>query len=222
MPSAETKYHWDCYTAFLKSAPSDQKPGRPVCPIKKNAFETLIEKLENDNKSQYSLKEIQELFSSYIPNNKMHYTDKWLKRKLQDHFGDNIIFTEGAEKSITTFRENAYSILKESWKNKWMDTEEEKSIIIDMAAAIIRDSIRSKTYDMDQYPDMRCLDIQGDVPCEVDRFMKGVIKTKSKAIDNVMHRRIIAISHSMISACRLRSYISRVMLALSILCLQQV
>ena len=97
-----------------------------------------------------------------------------------------------------------------------MDTEEEKNIIIDMAAAIIRDSIRSKTYDMDQYPDMRCLDIQGDVPCEVDRFMKGVIKTKSKATDNVMHRRIIAISHSMIYACRPRSYISRVMLTLSI------
>ena len=114
-----------------------------------------------------------------------------MKRKLQDHFGDDIIFTEGAGKSIIMFRENAYSILKESWKNKWMDTEEEKNIIIDMAAAIIRDSVRSKSYDMDQYPDMRCLDIQGDVPCEVDHFMKGVIKTKSKATDNVMHRRII-------------------------------
>ena len=56
MPSAETKYHRDCYAAFLKSAPSDQKPGRPVCPIKKKAFENLIEKLENDDKSQYSLR----------------------------------------------------------------------------------------------------------------------------------------------------------------------
>ena len=61
--------------------------------------------------TQYSLREIQNLFSSYLSNKETPYTDKWLKKKLRDYFGNNIIITEGS--SIIIFKENAYSILRE-------------------------------------------------------------------------------------------------------------
>ena len=92
------------------------------------------------------------MFCWYLPNNENSY--KWLKKKLKDYFGDDVIITEGNGTSIITFKENVCSILKEGWKTKKMSNEEEKCLIIDMAAAIIRDSIRSKPYQMDEYPNM--------------------------------------------------------------------
>ena len=145
MNCAEIKYHRNCYSQFLlcgrKVGFTENKDGRPECQIKCKAFEQVVNYLENNDESQYSLSEIQDLFCSYLPNNENSYTDQWLKKKLKDYFGNDVIITEGNGTSIITFKENGYSILKEGWKTKKMSNEEEKCLIIDMAAAIIRDSI---------------------------------------------------------------------------------
>ena len=88
-----------------------------------------------------------------------------------------------------------------------------------MVAAIIRDSIRSKPYQMDEYPNMIYLgpeSVRKDIPSQLDRFLSGVIKTKSNDTQSELHRRKAGISHSMIYACIPRSFISSIILSLSI------
>ena len=139
------------------------------------------------------------MFCSYLPTNENAYTDNWLKKKLRDYFGDDVIITEGNGTSIITFEENAYSILKEGWKTKKMSNEEEKCLIIDMAAAIIRDSIRSKPCPMDEYPNMIYLGpefVRKDIPSQLDRFLSGVIKTKANNTQSVPYqRKAVAFNH---------------------------
>ena len=91
---------------------TENKAGRPECQIKCKAFEQVVNYLENNNESQYSLSEIQDLFCSYLPSNENSNTDKWLAKKLKDYFGDDGIITEGNETSVITFKENAYSTLR--------------------------------------------------------------------------------------------------------------
>ena len=55
-------------------------------------------------------------------------------------------------------------------------------LIINMAASIVRDSIRSKSFHLNQYEDLSKLNlsqIDSDIPIELKRFVGGVIKTKS-------------------------------------------
>ena len=51
--------------------------------------------------------------------------EKWLKRKLVDHFGNEIIITDYKRLPVKTFRENAYSILNDGWKNNKVNEDEE-------------------------------------------------------------------------------------------------
>ena len=95
-----------------------------------------------------------------------------------------------------------------------MSNKEEKCLIIDMAAAIIRDSIMSKPYQMDEYPNMMYLGKTS--PRRLIVFLSGVIKTKSNDIQSVPFRRKAAISHSIIYAWSPRSLISSIKLYLSI------
>ena len=57
-------------------------------------------------------------------------------------------------------------------------------LIINMAASIVRDSIQSKPFHLNQYEDLSKLnlsqiDSDSDIPIELKRFVGGVIKTKS-------------------------------------------
>ena len=88
-----------------------------------------------------------------------------------------------------------------------------------MAASIVRDSIRSKPFHFNQYEDLSNLNLSQidiDIPIELKCFVGGVIKTKSNVFNNVTERRRAAISHSVISACRPRSFVSSLMLSLSL------
>ena len=87
--------------------------------MKHGAFDQLVAYLKDIEETQYSLTEIQRIFTSYL-SDETPYTDKWLKKKLKDYFGDKIIIIEGEGKRspILTFKENAYAILREEWKNR--------------------------------------------------------------------------------------------------------
>ena len=223
MPSAEVKYHRNCYSMFLihgcKLGTKAFNSGRPECPAKSKSFDLLIEYLKDNDESQYSLQKILDIFASYLPADEISYTDKWMKKKLKNYFGDEIIITDTKKTCFITFKENMYKILRQGWKTKTLESDEEKMLIIDMAASIVRDSIRSKPFHLNQYEDLSNLNlsqIDSDIPIELKRFVGGVIKTKSNVFNNVTERRRAAISHSVISACRPRSFVSSLMLSLSL------
>ena len=58
--------------------------------------------------------------------------------------------------------------------------------------------------------------VRKDIPSQLGSFLSGVNKTKSNDTQSVPYRQKAAISHSIIYACRPRSFISSIMLSLSI------
>ena len=67
------------------------------------------------------------------------YTNKHLKHKLQERYGDHICFTEDCGRAnIVCFKEFASFVVQEKKKQK----EETKKDIIKAAARIIRSEIR--------------------------------------------------------------------------------
>jgi len=87
--------------------------------------------------------------------------------------------------------------------------------IIDMAASIIRDEIRLSVHDRTRYPEMDEVVNSNMIPGSLRRFLKQMLDPKGKNAD-VVNRRRTAIAHSLISACRPRSFVSPLLLAISV------
>ena len=223
MPSAECKYHRDCYSCFLqkgcKITDLKGKHGRPSDASKYDAFEKLVRFLEQNDECQYQFGEILGMFNSYTTTRvEETYITKHLSRRLNEHFGENIIISEEyGISSVVTFKEQAHKILREKWGTD-KDNVDEKKLIIDMAASFIRDSIRSKAYSLDKFPDFNDLDqetISKDIPEDLQWLLNGIITSKNP-INEVNERRKSAISHAIISATRPRSFISSIKLSPSV------
>ena len=82
------------------------------------------------------------------------YTTKYLKKKLQARYGDNVYFAEvKGRKNVTCFRNVCSFIISDKWydeRNK--DPEKDSKRIVKMAAKLIVSEIRSIQFDHDSYP----------------------------------------------------------------------
>ena len=107
-------------------------------------------------------------------------------------------------------------VIKFKWdKEEKANVVTEKERIINMAASIIRDDIRTATDDTETYLTMDKCDQWGSyVPDSLSRLMHGIFKSKSK--DDSDERRCTSVAHAIISACRPRSFISPVLLSTAV------
>jgi len=86
-----------------------------------------------------------------------------------------------------------------------------------MAASIIRDDIRTNVYNCTEYPTMeRTNDGKSLVPESISRFLHGIIKSNALKENKSVDRRCTAISHAIIAACRPRSFVSPILLAIAV------
>ena len=130
---------------------SSSSVGRPSDTVKLGAFEKLCSYINESDECQYSSEEIFTLYKSLCDDEEV-YTAKHLDQKLKEYFGDEIIITKlHGKPRIYSFRDRCHKILREDWER---DTKASsaKDDIIDMAASIIRDEIRTKVYDTISYP----------------------------------------------------------------------
>ena len=81
------------------------------------------------------------------------YTHKQLKATIKAHYGDEIVVTSIVGKSsIISFRDCANTILHDKWiAYKVIYVNEQSNRIIEMAASIILNDIRTAVYDVDEY-----------------------------------------------------------------------
>ena len=119
-------------------------------------------------------------------------------------------------RNVITFRDKNHRILKDNWEREAKaNVTSEKDRIIDMAASILRDDIRTATYDTEVYPMMdSCQDWHSYVPDSLNRLTHGIIKSKNKEKSN--EKRCTSIAHAIISACRSRSFVSPILLSTAI------
>ena len=103
-------------------------------------------------------------------------------------------------------------ILRQSFKTSSFSDED----IVDRAATLINDEIRSTEYDLTRYP--KTLNMTNDTLTKplTKRFFDLAIEIKSKVIPQAVERKRISISHALINAVRPRSFISPVLLSIAV------
>ena len=119
-----------------------------------------------------------------------------------------IITSQLSKETIYTFLDAGNSILRASYEDSGLSKER----IVDMAAMIIEDDIRSVNYDVSKYPSFSDLENRDLIPQSLHRLLDRIVKTKSL----VSERQRIGLAHSIISAARPRSFISPILLTIAV------
>lgn len=220
--AAEARYHASCGKTFLKkrSTTTDYPRGRPEDDDVSQAFDYVCKYIEdNEDQCQFTLTEIFKNFQGYIP------TYAALKTRLIRKYGEDIILTSGGgtKQGVICFRNTGYKIITDSWyQAKESNEKKERRRIVQAAAAIIREDIRSVIYTTDTYPkvDEFLKDIEKDIPETLGVLLNGIINPKPKNPEPKLHvkgtKKVIAIAHSIIHATRPRSFISPLLLTVGV------
>ena len=135
----EAIYHKACMGKFcLCKASVYGKPGRPVNTEMFNGFEAICAWLEEqDNCDLHTINELQEQIKLM---GYECYSNKRLKQKLKEKYGDCLTFSESCGRTdILCFKEFANYVLQEKKKE---EVEETKKSIVKAAAKIIKPEIK--------------------------------------------------------------------------------
>ena len=122
---------------------------------KMTAFLKVTEYLTENDNEQTSINDLTNKMQEFLDGTGYQaYTGKYMKQKMQDHFGDKIIVAEvNGKANIVTFRSTASSILSEFYHQpKKDDCEKEKLRLVTTAALLIKNDIKAVTTGRDNYP----------------------------------------------------------------------
>ena len=145
----EAIYHKACMGKFCLSKTSVyEKPGRPVNTEMFNGLEAICAWLEEEGDCDlHTINELQEQIKLM---GYECYSNKRLKQKLKEKYGDCLTFSESCGRTdILCFKEFANYVLQEK---KNVDVEETKETIVKVAAKIIKSEIREVEKFNEYYP----------------------------------------------------------------------
>ncbi len=155
LPAEESIYHRNCSSNFrtgrnipvshtgTKSKMS--KGGRPKVDTRENAFIQVIQYLQENDDEQITIGDLMAKMNEYMVDdaNASTFTDRYMKQRLLDNFGDQIVITEiDSKANVVTFRKRASRILQEFYVKQTTDPSGEKTSILNAAAALLRDDIK--------------------------------------------------------------------------------
>ena len=138
-----------------------------------------------------------ETMREYVDRDEQSYFQNYIKRKLMDHYVDEVSFHEvlGIE-TIVILQRKAEKIIDNFYKDLRRESvEEEKLRIIQTAAQLIRDEIKSvKEVNVgENYPlvnSMILSNAEGVIPSSLKRFLSCLITNKNQST------KIVAIGRS--------------------------
>ena len=186
--AADAVYHKVCSSNFrtsrgVQDSNTTSTVGRPTSQA---TFLKIIKYLEEecDNAKQITVSDLVSKMQE-ICGNENAYTSVWMKKKLNEHYGDEIVLTENQGKaSVITFRKTASSILHRFYKDgiNNQSEEEEKMKIIKTAAELIRHDVCALERDKEIYPNaLDISDLSGNLdvlPRSLQLLMKVIINDK--------------------------------------------
>lgn len=214
--AAEARYHSLCHTRFMSKV-SDNIPGRPTNSIQEEAFEKLCIRIENDTENcQFSMNELTEIMTSFLPENIQCWSEKNLKIRLKKKNHENIVITSISGKpSVLSFKGKCDELLNKEWASK---TVEDRNKIVIAAARIIKEDIRGMICNLTEYPSVEEIKSAGtdDFPGSLQTFFSELV-LKDKKNDTCLNKKVAAMENFITSLVRVRSYISPVMFSLGVL-----
>ena len=213
--AAEARYHESCRNRFnlscQKTMMSPGTRGWPVNSAQQQHFETLCEWLETEGEL-HTLKEIHQQLTLIADSDEV-YSEKSIKRKLQEKYGNEITFNEldGRCNVACLSKVSKYLINKIWYKNRMEDDDEESKRIISTAVKILVSELRLTKFDCGSYPpNEEISDVNKNIewlPPNLRIFMQTLIKSPIKQA---------SIGQCIVNAVRPRSTIPPLLFGLGI------
>ena len=95
---------------------SDETAARSVDSDTSAVFDTVCKKVESADSEVYTVDELMEEMQSLSGNSFDPYSGKYMKKKLQERYGDNIFFADVCgRKNVLCFRNMAQCIINDKW-----------------------------------------------------------------------------------------------------------
>lgn len=109
-------------------------------------MENIFTFMENQEECQFSINNLIVQIEG-VPEKKT------IIKHLVERYGNKVIVSNNTKETIICYKNTGHTILTDSWYAQKRSTEtEEQTRIIETAADILYEAIRSKVYDLDTYP----------------------------------------------------------------------
>lgn len=146
----------------------------------------------NDEECQFSLDQlISQIQGDYIPERKT------VIYHLQERYGTDVIISKVKQNTIVCFKHTGHQILTDAWYTANRSSEREERIrLVETAADLILEEIRSVAYVMDDYPppDSFLLDNEILVPELLNVFLERLILKKKRGDSDKWKKKVLAIT----------------------------
>lgn len=168
--AADAVYHNQCSINFRtgkqiprqylgnqdENPPKRQRSGRPHNARKADAFRKVTQFLEENEDDMITVNDLCQKMEEFLEGSEEAYSAIHMRKKLEEHFGSQIIITTTAKKSgnVVTFKRSMASIIQEfhSTLKKGESPEEEKKNIVETAAQLLKSEIKGIDAKGDTYP----------------------------------------------------------------------
>ena len=217
-------YHQVCSTNFRtgKQVPLShqtngskrQKKGRPTDKSRQEAFLEVAKYLKENDDEQLTVNDLMNKTAEF--NDQEPYSARYMKEKLKEHFGENIVIASiNGKADVVTFRSTASTILQNFYDaSRDADPEADKIRVIKAAADLIKTDIKSKDISKSFYPlpgEISSLDENcAFLPETLYLFLRTIFNEKSA------ERKIASIGQAIIQAARPRVLIAPLQIGLAV------
>lgn len=166
--SEEAGYHKTCCVNFKTNKkirvgfssnvwPNKEKLGRPANLKRKQAFLQVASYLQQNDVEQLTLTDFVTKMGKNFKNSDLEpYSVPHMKSQLEEHFRDQIVVTEiNGKHNVVTFFSTVKTIILHKFctQNRSKDDSESEAIrIIETAAKLIKNDVRSEEATPDYYP----------------------------------------------------------------------
>ena len=226
--AADAVYHQTCSVNFRtnkdipqpysdEKAPKKAKHGRPSDEEKLTAFYKVANFLSENDEEQTTVGDLVSKMEAYLEGTGLEaYTPKYMKIKLQEHFGENVIITElDGRPNVVTFRRTAESVLHQYFSQpKSTDCETEKKKLVEAAAQLIKNDIKSVHLSNEHYPSTEELSSLQDaldfIPESLKTLLSGLLTGKD------IDLKLASLGQAMMKATRPKVLTSPLLLGLGI------
>ena len=228
LPASDAVYHQSCSVNFrtgkqipqsystTETASKKMKTGRPQNKEKRDAFLATVQYLrDNDEELLLSISDLQDKMNDYLGNPELcAYGHTHMKEELLGHLKNEIVITEiNGRSNVVTLKSTADSILQEFHKSQVANKsqEEEKQMIIQTAARLIKQEIKSVTTPGTSYPQVDA-DVEKHLdflPQSLRLFLTNVLAGKSRI-------KLASIGQTIMQATRPRALMAPLQIGLAI------
>lgn len=132
------------------------KLGRPFADERTAAFLEVVKYLEENDDEQITINDLIDLMQQKLAHSEHEgYGYTHMKTRLQEHFGEKIIYTEiNGKPNVVTLRTTARVVLQDYYETqqKQTNTSEEKIKLVQAAAKLIKQDIKDMLLSYESYP----------------------------------------------------------------------